>query len=178
MCPKHVKTNLTVIQQNRSKSHGFEESFRWSKLTERDAWLVHPPSSSTLSPSTSGVLSPADMHRLQNFIRPITDHFSGQTAAAEISPESHGGLSVQRYSQSLLGTSLPCNSFHYTFQISPPLPSPGFQPVQHTPSFRSRHPSSLIFVRLAPPQPTLGTQWLEYALIFSARWGTQTPSLL
>lgn len=62
-------------------------------------------------------------------------------------------------------TSLPCISSHYTFQISPPLPFPGFQPLQHTPSFRSRHPSSLIFItRLAPPQPTLGTQVIRVCL--------------
>lgn len=92
-------------------------------------WFILYPVPPSLPPP-SAVLSPADMHILQNFVSPSTDHFNGQTAAAEISPESHGELTLQRYSQSLLGTSLPCISSHYTFQISPALPFPGFEPIQ------------------------------------------------
>lgn len=63
----------------------------------------------------------------------------------------------------------PCLTFHltmYAFQTFSSFPLPGVQPFKHNPSSRSRDTYCLILtLRLAPPQPTQGTHWLEHALI-------------
>ena len=79
--------------------------------------------------------------------------------------------SLLRY-MSKVCCALPCPAFQLItpFRLYRPSPSQGFNPFSTPPSSRSRDTYSLIFTfRLAPPQPTQATSWLEHALIsFSA----------
>lgn len=79
-----TEDNQKFLKQKRERTHGFGKS---DYQTSRNGRLTgYPLSSSSLCPPLSAVLSTAGLHRFQNFLSPITNCFSFETAATEDDP--------------------------------------------------------------------------------------------